>query len=76
MSNDDPFDFDPIAPRKAKDLYLKDKAADCAEKTVQAHHYRLKPLMKWCEQEGITNLNNITGRDIQEYRLWRQPRLT
>lgn len=64
--------LDPIEPRSAQELYLQHKATDCVEKTVQAHKYRTNHFVRWCGENDIDNLNGLTGRDLQEYRLWRQ----
>jgi len=65
-------DLEPIAPQKAVDLYLAQREDDASERTVQAHRYRLKHFVRWCGQEDLTNLNNLTGRRLYEYRLWRK----
>lgn len=65
-------DLDPIDPQSAQDLYLKHKATECVEKTVQAHRYRTNHFVRWCDENDIDNLNDLTGRDLQAYRLWRQ----
>ena len=28
--------------------------------------------MRWCEDQGIENLNDMTARDLHEYRVWRR----
>lgn len=63
-------ELDPLEPDRAQELYLKQM--DASKKTVQAHKYRLNPLVRWCDENDIDNLNELTGRDLQEYRLWRQ----
>jgi integrase len=65
-------DLEPIDPRTAQDLYLKHKSTDYRESTVQAHKYRTSHFVRWCDENDIENLNTLSGRDIQEYRLWRQ----
>jgi len=65
-------DLEPIAPQKAVDLYLAQREDDASERTVQAHRYRLKHFVRWCGQEDLTNLNDLTGRRLYEYRLWRK----
>ena len=65
-------DLEPIAPQKAVDLYLAQREDDASDRTVQAHRYRLKHFVRWCGQEDLTNLNNLTGRRLYEYRLWRK----
>lgn len=62
-----------IGPSEAKEMYLEQRKQEVSESTIQAHHYRLKHFVRWCEQvEEITNLNEITGRDLQRYKLWRR----
>lgn len=64
--------LDPIDPRTAQQLYLDHKATDCTESTVQGHKYRTNHFVRWCDENDIHNLNNLTGRDLQAFRLWRQ----
>ena len=64
--------LEPIDPETALELYLTDKEAELAESSIQSHRYRLKHFLRWCEMEDIDNLNELTGRKIQQYRLWRR----
>lgn len=64
--------LDPIDPRTAQQLYLDQKATDCTESTVQGHKYRTNHFVRWCDENDIHNLNDLTGRDLQAFRLWRQ----
>lgn len=64
--------LEPISPTEAQTLYLQDKKREAAQSTVQSHEYRLNHFVRWCDQEGIENLNELTGRDIQRYRNWRR----
>lgn len=62
--------LEPLDPETGAEMYLDHKATDCTEATVQNHRYRMKHFLTWCEEEGVDNLNDLTGRDIQRYRLW------
>ena len=62
--------LEPIDPSTARELYLDHKATHCTEATVQSHHYRTRHIVNWCEENGIDNLNDLTGRDLHEFRLW------
>jgi integrase len=66
-----PSDLEPLDPETGVDLYLDHKSTNCTKSTVQNHRYRLEPLLEWCGDQEINNLNHLSGRDIQEYRLWR-----
>jgi site-specific recombinase XerD len=68
MSSDD---FEPIDPSTAQEMYLKQKASHCVERTVRSHRYRTNYFVEWCDEIGLDNLNNLTGRHLHEYRLWR-----
>lgn len=65
-------DLDPISPAEAKDLYLESRADDAAEDTIEAHDYRLRAFVQWCDEEGVANMNELGGRDLYAYRVWRR----
>lgn len=65
-------DLDPLAPADALDLYLKHRKGDLSKKSFQNYKYRLQSFVHWCELEGIDNLNDLTGRDLQRFRIWRR----
>ena len=62
----------PIDPSTAKEMYLREREQEVSDRTRQAHHYRLKHFVRWCDCESIENLNELSGRDIHEFRLWRR----
>jgi site-specific recombinase XerD len=70
--NDNHADLEPIDPRTARELFINHKEGECADSTIRNYRYHLKPFLQWCDQEEIDNLNALSGRDIQQYRLWRK----
>jgi site-specific recombinase XerD len=64
-------DLEPISPTEAVDLYLEARD-DAAENTMEAQDYRLRAFVMWCDEEGIANLNELSGRDMYAYRVWRR----
>ncbi len=70
--NTDKDNLEPLDPKTAQELFLDHKATDCTESTVRNHRYRTNHFIEWCEEEGIDNLNDLSGRDIQQFRLWRK----
>lgn len=72
VNNDtDSDDLESLDPETGVKLYLDHKATSCTDSIVQNHRYRMKPFVQWFGEQGIDNLNDLSGRDIQEYRLWR-----
>lgn len=62
----------PIDPSTALQMYLDDRDAELADSTLYAHKKRIQKFVTWCDQEGIENLNEIDGRDVHEWKKWRQ----
>ena len=67
-------DLTPIDPGEAVDTYLHSRT-DLSKKTQYSHRSRLGHFVDWCSDKelgNIQNLNNLTGRDLYEYRIWRR----
>ncbi|QLG48737.1 tyrosine-type recombinase/integrase [Natrinema halophilum] len=63
--------LEPITPLEAVNLYLEARD-DAAENTMEAQDYRLRAFIMWCDEEGVANLNELSGRDMYAYRIWRR----
>lgn len=61
-----------IEPDTALELYLADKDNELADASLKAHKYRLGHFTRWCDQQDIENLNELGGRQLQRYRVWRR----
>ena len=72
MKANDSDDLEPIEPSTAQELYLDHKANQCSDVTVQSHEYRTNYFVSWCADNDIDNMNDLSGRDIHQYRLWRK----
>lgn len=60
-------------PEEALDLFLQERSTESAESTIQAYKYRLQHFVRWCDEVAeIDNLNDLSGRDLHKYKLWRQ----
>jgi integrase len=61
-----------LTPTDALDLYLKHRKPNVSEATYYAHESRLGHFLRWCDENDITDMNDLSGRDMHRYRLWRQ----
>lgn len=64
--------LEPIDPETAVELYLADREAEVAKATLYSHSSRLGHFVRWCDEEDIDNLNELSGRSLHAYRLWRR----
>ncbi|MCF2164871.1 tyrosine-type recombinase/integrase [Halobacterium salinarum] len=65
-------ELQPMDPTDAVQMYLQAKEGELAEATVREHRYRLKNFKRWCADSGIENTNELNGRTLYEFRLWRR----
>ncbi|MWG36672.1 tyrosine-type recombinase/integrase [Halomarina oriensis] len=64
--------LEPIEPYRAVELYLGQRETEVAASTLQTHRSRLRAFLRWCELEEIGNMNDLTGRKLHEFRIWRR----
>lgn len=65
-------ELEPLTPADGLALYLDDMQAEYADATLYGKRYRLQHLVRWCDEQDINNLNELTGRKLQQYRIWRR----
>lgn len=63
-------ELEPLSPDEALEKYLSDKRRNARQLTVQTHQQRLKWFIQYLKEEEV-KLNELTGRDLQNYRRWR-----
>lgn len=71
---DDNEDLEPIDPWEAFELWLKQ--LDQAESTVGSYRYRVKPFPRFCSENDIDALDQVTTRHIKEYEASRRSNVT
>lgn len=65
-------ELEPIDSETALELYIAEKETELSRSTVRSHRSRFGQFIRWCDERDITNLNELTGRKLQEFRLWRR----
>lgn len=63
--------LEPIEPRHALEMSLTDRENNVSEATPYSHRSRLGHFIRWCEGKQTTNLNELTGWQLHEFRLHR-----
>lgn len=64
-------ELEPLTPREALALYEESRENELAEQTLQSHGYRIQRFIEWCDENGIDNMNDVGGRDVQRFKIWR-----
>jgi len=64
--------LEPIDPETALDMHFADRGSDITDATHYSDKSRLGPFVRWRAEQGIENLNDQTGRQLDEYRRWRR----
>jgi site-specific recombinase XerD len=66
-------ELEDIEPDEALQLYINHRRREVSEATLRSHKSRLGHFIRWCtDEKGIDNLNDLTGRALHEFRLWRR----
>ncbi|WP_152040692.1 hypothetical protein [Salinigranum salinum] len=63
-------ELEPLDPKTAVEMYLQERRTELSDASIQAHNYRLRHFIRWCDEQDIDNLNELTGRLLHQYRLW------
>jgi len=65
-------DLNPMPPVEAVEMYHDRMRDEHAESTQRSNRHRLNAFLQFCDEQGIENMNDLTGRDIYQYRIWRR----
>ena len=66
--------LEPMQIDDAKELYLSDRRDEVAAKTMKSQRLVLTQFVDWCENNDIEDMNDLSGRDLHEHRLWMKDR--
>lgn len=65
-------DLEPLGPEQAVKMYLNARQDELSQATIDGQTYRLESFVQWCREEGVENLNDLSGRDMYAFRVWRR----
>ena len=63
--------LEPLTPEDAVESYLADKELELEDSSLRNHRYRLQRFLEWADECGLEDMNEITGRKLNEYKQWR-----
>lgn len=61
-------DLQPISPKRAQELYLEERQEDARYSTIQTVEQGTDLFTEWCINRGLNNMNNLTGRGLQDFK--------
>lgn len=56
-----------LPPREALEMWVDRQHAEKSKGTVKSYFYRVRQFVDWLDEQGIENLNDLTGRDVFRY---------
>jgi len=68
--------LDSIRPEKAAEMYLTSREDEMTKKSLRNAASDLKRFQEWCDERSITDMNEIDGRMLAEFRTWRAEQVT
>lgn len=69
-------DLHPLTPEDALTTYLNARDEELGSNTADTHRSRIGKFVEWCRENDITNLNELNGRHLQDFRAWRKQDLS
>mgnify|MGYP000232113823 CR=1 FL=1 len=59
--------LEPIEPETALELYLADRENNVTEATIYSHRSRLGHFVRWCDEQEIKRVGDLTPFLIDEF---------
>ncbi len=64
--------LEPIEPEEAIEQFLEYKQQEIRTQTISEYDRKLDHFRQFCEKQGIDNLNDMTGRTVNDFRHYRR----
>lgn len=63
--------LDSLRPEKAVEMYLTSREDEVTKKSLQNIKSDLKIFQQWCDDRDVTDMNDVDGRALVDFRTWR-----
>jgi len=63
-------ELEPISPQTAKERYLEKRKQDASTTSIRTIKKGTDEFIKWCEQAEVENMNNVRGRELNQFNTW------
>jgi site-specific recombinase XerD len=69
--------LEPLTPDEGVELFLdlRERDSSIRDSTLENDRTRLGPFLEWCEETEVENLNDLTGRKLDQFVSWRATKL-
>lgn len=61
-----------MTPEEGVDQFLSHRSPSLRESSMQNARHRTSVFLDWCDEAGVEDLNDLTGRDLAAFVSWRQ----
>lgn len=61
-----------LTPLEVKGMYLDHRASELTEASIRTNRYQLNTFVEWCNENDVTDLRELDGRQLHQYRVWLQ----
>lgn len=65
-------DLEPLHPKEGVERFLDHHEASIRPSSLRNARHRLRVFLRWCDEADVENLNDLTGRDLDDFVRWRQ----
>lgn len=65
-------ELEPLDPEEGVERFLRHRKPSVRKSTLENAKTRLRFFLDWCDERGIENLNDLSGRDLADFVAWRR----
>lgn len=69
-------DLSTLSPEDGVEMYLQVRKEELTASSLKTQKSRLGIFLDWCDEAEVTDLNDLRGRDLLQFRTWRSDDLS